>query len=254
MVNKLSKNEIVVLRQSGQILSNALKTVARAVKPGMPTMSLEEIAETELRRQGGQPSFKNYSNGDELPYPNALCVSINDEVVHAMPTKNKVIKEGDLVSLDLGCVYKGMFTDMAMTVAAGKISKIEQKLIDVTRKSLSLGISQARAGGFSGDIGQAIQGYVEKNGFKVVRDLVGHGVGHDVHEEPPIPNFGTKGTGVKLEVGMGLAIEPMVNLGKSEIYVGPDKWTVLTRDGRKSAHFEQTIVVSSGDPTIITPL
>jgi methionyl aminopeptidase len=252
-MNKITPNELPQLKKSGQILAASLKSVINAVKPGMTTFGLDQIAETEIRRQGGQPAFKNYQQGAETPFPAALCISINNEVVHGVPTKNKVVKEGDLVSLDLGCCFQGFYTDMAYTVAVGKVSQREQKLIDVTKKSLQLGIDHARVGKFTGDIGEAIEFFVEKQGFSVVKDLVGHGVGHHVHEDPSIPNFGRKGTGTRLDEGMGLAIEPMVNLGDSDVFVDKDGWTILTLDGQKSAHFEQTVVVTKRGPLVITP-
>jgi methionyl aminopeptidase len=253
MSNKISPTELSIFKQSGRILSDAMKAVVEAIKPGMPTLGLEEIAETEIRRQGGQPSFKNYQQGAETPFPAALCISINNEVVHGAPKKDKVVKNGDIVSLDLGCQFKGMFTDMAVTVGVGKISQLDQKLIDVTKKSLQIGIDQAKIGKTTGNIGSEIESYVLSQGFNVVKDLVGHGVGHKVHEEPSVPNFGRKGTGTKIEEGMGLAIEPMVNIGRSEIYVAKDGWTIMTSDGKKSAHFEKTIYVSKKGPIVITP-
>jgi len=253
MKNKITNKELPLLVKSGQILSSSLRSVILAIKPGMPTIGLEQIAELEIRRQGGRPSFKDYKQGSETPFPTALCVSINNEVVHGAPKKGKVIREGDLVSLDLGCAYQGFYTDMAFTVAVGKITKEDQRLLDVTKKSLQIGIDQVKAGHTTGDIGEAIEAFVFRHGFNVVRDLVGHGVGHHVHEEPSIPNFGKAGTGTVLECEMGLAIEPMVNIGQSEIYVGKDGWTILTRDGRKSAHFEQTVVVAEKKPLLITP-
>lgn len=253
MKNNISAKDLPLIKKSGHILSAALKSVILAIKPGMPTMALEHIAETEIRSQGGRPSFKDYQQGNEAPFPASLCVSINNEVVHGAPRKGKVVKDGDLVSLDLGCSYQGFFSDMAVTVAVGRVTQRELRLLEVTRKALQLGIEQAKIGRTTGDIGNAIESYVVKNGFSVVRDLVGHGVGHFVHEEPSIPNFGEKGTGVRLEEGMGLAIEPMVNIGGSDIHVAKDGWTIMTRDGQKSAHFEQTIIVTKKGSIIITP-
>jgi methionyl aminopeptidase len=253
MENNLTSVQIDELIIGGKILSNALKEVIEAVKPGMSASSLDEIAEREIRRLGGQPSFKNYGQGSEKPFPASLCVSINSDVVHGFPSKDKIIKEGDLVSLDLGCCYKNLFTDMAMTVAVGQITDKERKLLDVCKKSLKLGIAKAKEGNCIGDIGYEIQHFVESNGFSVVHDLVGHGVGLKVHDNPQIPNFGSKNRGPKIKEAMGLAIEPMVNIGSADVVFSTDGWTVATRDGSKSAHFEQTIVTTKNNPIIITP-
>jgi len=224
-----------------------------SVKPGISTEALDRIAETEIRRLGGRPSFKLYSTNGERPFPGSLCASINNEVVHGCPNEKKIIKNGDLVGLDLGCFYNGFYTDMAITVGVGRISPIEKKLIDVTKKSLALGISAARPGKKIGDIGYAIQNFVEKNGFSVVKDLVGHGVGKKIHQEPNVPNFGQKNTGLTIEPNIAIAIEPMVNIGNSDVYVDSDGWTIITRDGTKSAHFEQTIIILPERNLIITP-
>lgn len=253
MVNKITTEELKILKKSGLILSSALKLVRKYVKPGMPTLSLDKIVETELRRLGAQPSFKSYQPQSDNPYPAATCISINDEVVHGLPKNNKVLKNGDIVSIDIGGVYKGMYTDMAMTFPVGQISESDKKLIDVAKEALEKGIKQVKSGKKTGDIGAAIETHATINGFSVVKDLVGHGVGHQVHEDPPVPNFGKAGTGTILEAGMGLAIEPMLNQGKSEVIIQKDGWTVLTKDGRKSAHFEKTVVVTGKDPIIITP-
>lgn len=252
MAEKLSKQQIADLKAGGEILSMALKQVVLAAKPGMPSAALDEIAERELRLHGARPSFKHYSQGHEKPFPASLCISINNEVVHGDPNADKVIKAGDLIGLDLGCFFKSLYTDMAITIGVGKITGSEQKLLDVTQKALSLGIAQAWAGQRVGDIGQAIQRHVEKNGFSVIKDLVGHGVGHQIHEEPSIPNFGQKNSGPVLEVNTALAIEPMVSMGRPEVLIARDNWTVLTRDGSKSAHFEHTIVVTNSVPIVIT--
>lgn len=253
MDNKLNEKQIEDLKIGGMILAKALHEVVKAVKPGMSASALDEIAETEIRRAGGQPSFKNYQDGTEKPFPAALCLSINSEVVHGFPSKDKIIKDGDLVSLDLGCRYRDLYTDMAQTVAVGQITQREKQLIEVCKNSLKIGISQARVGNKIGDIGYEIQQYVEKHGFSVVRDLVGHGVGLKIHDNPQIPNYGFKATGLSIKADMGLAIEPMVNIGASDVTFSNDGWTVVTKDGTKSAHFEQTIITTSKNPIIITP-
>lgn len=253
MIEVLSPQQIKDHLQGGKILSNAIKAVVLAVKPGISTIALDEIAETEIRRAGGQPSFKNYHSPDQKPYPFALCVSINDQVVHGVPNKGVVVKTGDLVSVDLGCRYKGLNTDMAVTVGVGRIKPIEQKLLAVTKNALKIGIGKVKDGARVGDIGSAIQEFVEANGFSVVRDLVGHGVGTKVHQDPSIPNFGKASTGSYLTSGNPLAIEPMVNIGNSDILVSTDGWTIKTKDGSKSAHFEQTVIVTTTKPIIVTP-
>ena len=252
MIEKLTRKQIEDLKKSGQILSTALQIVSKSIKPGMPTMALDEIAETELRIRGGKPSFKNYSKGKDKPYPSSLCVSINNEVVHGIPVGAKVIQSGDLVGLDLGCSYNGIYTDMAVTVGVGKISAREQQLIEVTKKALQIGITKVRAGKRTGDIGHAIQKYVESHGFSVVKDLVGHGVGLAVHQDPTVPNFGKANTGEVLIENTAIAIEPMVNVGRPEIIQSTDGWTVVTRDGSKAAHFEHTILITKKEPIIIT--
>ena len=238
---------------SGKILTKAMRAVIKSIKPGMSAEALDEIAEMEIRREGGKPSFKNYGDGPGKPFPAALCVSFNSEVVHGMPSPNKIIKEGDLVSLDLGCVYNGMYTDMAETVGVGKIKPLEQKLLQVTKEALRLGISSAKVGGHIGDIGYEIEKFVLSAGFSVVKDLVGHGVGLAIHDDPQIPNFGRFGSGDLILEHTGLAIEPMVNMGSHQVLFDKDGWTVKTFDGQKSAHFEQTIITAKGKPIIVTP-
>jgi len=253
MIDKITAKQLPSFIASGEILAKSMATVIDSVKPGISTEALDQIAETEIRRLGGKPSFKFYSTDGEHPFPGSLCVSINSEVVHGCPSKKKIIKNGDLVGLDLGCFYNDFYTDTAVTVGVGRILPIEKKLIDVTKKSLALGISAARPGKRIGDIGYAIQSFVEKNGFSVVKDLVGHGVGKKVHQDPSIPNFGQKNTGLTIEPNIALAIEPMVNIGSGAVYVDCDDWTIITRDGKKSAHFEQTIIVLPERNLIITP-
>lgn len=254
MIEILTDEQIEDLRAGGVILARALEKVVGMVKPGMPTLGLDLIAETELCRLGAKPSFKFYSEPGEKPFPATICVSINDEVVHGAPTKSKIIKDGDLVSLDIGCSYRNLYTDMAVTVGVGKIKPIEQKLILTTKKALSIGIGKARHGNYIGDIGEAIEKYVTANGFSVVKDLVGHGIGSKLHQDPNIPNFGRAKTGERLLEGFALAIEPMVNIGGQEIRISKDGWTVTTSDQKKSAHFEHTVVVTKGSPQVVTKI
>jgi len=245
MINIYSKKEIDVLREGGKILASVLFQVAEMAKPDVTTIELDKLAEKLVRENGGEPSFLRYKTyEDKIPYPASLCVSINDEVVHGIPGARK-IKDGDIVSLDLGMKYKNFFTDMAITMGEGKI-------VEVTKKCLDEAIGVAREGARIGDIGFAIENCAKKNGFSAVRDLVGHGVGHKAHEEPEIPNFGKQGTGEFLKTGMVLAIEPMIIAGNPEVILDDDNWTWKTKDGSLAAHFEYTIVVTKNGAEILT--
>jgi len=247
-----NENDIKLLREGGKILARVLRIVVRAVRPGGTTRELDGIAEREIRRAGGEPSFKGYkTHGAKSAYPASLCVSVNDEIVHGVPGE-RILKEGDIVGLDIGMEYGGIFTDTAITVPVGKIDRVAQKLLRVTEEALAVGIREVRAGNRIGDIGATIQEHLEKNGFGVVRELVGHGVGRAVHEEPEIPNWGKRGTGRVLEVGMVLALEPMATEKSPAIKIGKDGWVWLTRDGSRSAHFEHTVLVTKNGPEVIT--
>ena len=248
----LKKTEIESLKKSGQILHQALLDATLAVKPGVSTKKLNDIAEKSVTAQLGICSFKNYYVEGMGKYPSALCVSVNDEIVHGIPREDRILEEGDIVSLDLGVIFEGMCTDAASTVAVGKIDPEIEKLLAITEKSLQLGIEKARVGNKIGAIGAAIQNYAESFGYGVVRDLVGHGVGPFPHTEPKIPNYGKPTEGPDIVEGMALAIEPMVTLGDYRIKALPDGWTYSTRDGSKVAHFEHTIVIENGLPTIVT--
>lgn len=223
----------------------------RYAKPGITTLELDKIAEDYILSNNARAAFKGYSQAGSLDYPGSICSSIDDEVVHGIPS-NRVLKEGDLLSIDVGVEKNHYFGDAALSIAIGKISDEKQKLMEVTEKSLYLGIEQAVAGNRLGDIGYAIQSYVESFGFSVVRDLCGHGVGRHLHEDPQIPNYGKKGTGTLIKNGMTLAIEPMINLGTFKVFVDEDGWTVRTMDGLPSAHFEHTIAIIDGKPEILT--
>jgi len=245
MINIYTDDEIKILREGGKILASVLFRVGKMVKPGVSTIELDGLAEKLIREAGGEPSFLNYKTAeDRIPYPASLCVSINDEVVHGIPGSRK-IKQGDIVSLDLGMKYKKLYTDMAVTVG-------DAKIIEVTKKCLDEAIKVVKDGARIGDIGFSIQSCAEKNGFGVLRDLVGHGVGHKPHEEPEIPNFGKKGTGEILKAGMVLAIEPMLTVGGSEVVLSSDNWTWKTKDGSLAAHFEHTVVITKNGAEIIT--
>lgn len=242
-----SEREIQLMRDAGKILAEVHNQLAELIAPGITTMDIDRKGEELIRKAGCVPSFKGYEG-----YPASICVSVNDEVVHGIPNKKHRLFEGDIVSLDAGVIYKDYQSDAARTHAVGKISEEAQRLIDVTRESFFKGIEFARAGNHLYDISSAIQKYVEANGFSVVRDLVGHGIGKEMHEEPQIPNYKPIGRGIKLYPGMTFAIEPMVNAGKYDVWILEDDWTVVTRDGSNSAHYENTVLITDGEPEILS--
>lgn len=255
MIKLKTKEEIEILREGGKILTEILQNVAHLAKPGISTGRLNEIAEELIKKFGARPSFKNFRpEKGAPPYPAALCTSLNDEVVHCVPSQERILKDGDILGLDIGIWHKNLCTDSALTVAIGEISKEAKKLISVTEESLYKGIKEAVLGNTIGDIGFAISQHVQREGFSVIRDLVGHGVGHGVHEDPPIPNFGQKGKGDKLKAGMVLAIEPMTALGDYRIKSCDDHFGYRTYDGSLSAHFEHTIAVTANGTEILTKL
>lgn len=248
-----SKKEIEILAEGGKRLAEILRNVAKSVKPGITTKELDNIAEMLILSSGGIPSFKGYKAfGAGTAYPASLCTSVNDEVVHGIPSEKRVLKEGDIIGLDIGMSYQRLFTDTALTVGVGVIDGASQRLIGVTKGALAVGIAQVRPGAYVGDIGGAIQTYVESHGFGVVRELVGHGVGHKVHEEPEIPNWGKRGRGIRLCEGMVLALEPMVTAGKHYIVLESDEWTWKTKDHSRAAHFEHTMVVMKDGARVLT--
>ncbi len=242
-----SAHEIELMREAGRILSIVHEEMAKIIRPGISTMDINRKGEEVIRSYGCIPSFLNY-NG----YPAAICISVNDEVVHGIPSKKRILQEGDIVSLDAGVIYEGYHSDAARTHAVGKISEEDQRLIDITKQSFYEGIKLAKAGNHLFEISKAIQDFVEANGYSVVRDLVGHGVGRNLHEEPQIPNFKPIGRGMKLRPGMTLAIEPMVNIGGYEVWVLEDDWTVVTRDSMNSAHYENTVLITEGEPELLS--
>ena len=248
-----SQKEIDILRQGGKKLARILNLLKKSVRPGLKTIELELLAEFEMKKEGVESSFKGYRSGKEPPYPAVVCVSINDEIVHGIPG-NRVIKEGDVVSLDLGIKYGGLFTDLAVSVVAGKGSEESILLVSVCEGALDAGIAECRTGAHLGDIGHAVQSFVEKKEFKVFKELVGHGVGLSVHEDPQIPNWGEAVTGMKLKGGMVLAIEPMITKGRISIKLDSDGWTWKTRDGFPAAHFEHTVLVRKGSSEILTAI
>jgi len=242
-----SSREIELMRKAGEILAKTHEELQKAIHPGMSTMDIDRLGEKIIRSHGCIPSFKNY-NG----YPASICVSVNDEVVHGIPSRSRILKEGDIVSLDAGVIYKGYHSDAARTWAVGEISEEAKKLIDVTRQSFFEGIKLAKAGNHLGDISAAIQSYAESFGYGVVRDLVGHGIGTHLHEDPEVPNFATKKKGILLRPGMTLAVEPMINMGTYEVLWLDDDWTVVSKDHSLSAHYENTILITEGDPEILS--
>lgn len=247
-----NSQDIASLREGGRLLAKILERVVEQVKPGVSTNDLNLVAEREIIKVGGKSSFKGYvARTAHKPYPAALCVSVNDEVVHGIPGE-RVLKSGDIVGLDIGMKYKGFYTDMAVTVPVGRASNEAKRLILVTKKALARAISAVNSGGHIGDIGEAVQKFVEREGFGVVRELVGHGVGCAVHEEPEIPNWGKKGTGPKILEGMVLALEPMVTAGSPRVKVSGDGWAWRTADGSLAAHFEHTILVTKKGAEILT--
>jgi len=246
-------SEIEILKQGGKILATVLDLVAKQVKPGVSAFELDQLAEAEIKKRGAVPSFKNYrAQAGDPEFPAGLCVSVNDEVVHGIPRKDKILQDGDIVGLDLGVAYQGLFTDAAITVPVGKVSDKHLKLIQAAKESLAAGLSQVKPGNFTGDVGHAIESVCKNYGFQVVRELVGHGVGKAVHEQPEVPCFGKPKTGTKLVEGMVLAIEPMVNEKTWKIYFADDNWTIKTRDGGWSAHWEHTILITDRGCEIIT--
>ena len=241
-----SDEEIAAMRQAGRIVATILEILSEQVKPGMKTKELDIIAERELERLGARPSFKGYRG-----FPASVCVSVNDEIVHGIPGE-RVLKEGDIVSLDFGVIYEGFQGDAAVTVAVGEVNPEAKRLMETTRDSLEAGIAAAYVGATLGDVSAAIQNCAESRGYSVVREYTGHGIGREMHEEPQIPNFGSPGTGPVLKKGMTLALEPMLNTGDWHTRLVDDHWTVLTADGSLSAHFEHTIAINDTEPEVLT--
>lgn len=246
-----TKKEIDFIRESSKIVAETLQLVKRYVKPGITTLELDKIAEDYIRSNDAIPAFKGYSQAGSVSFPGTICASIDEEVVHGIPS-NRTLKEGEIISIDVGVLKNHAYGDAALTVAVGNITVEKQKLMDITEKSLYLGIEQAVEGNRFGDISFAVQQEVERNGFSVVRDLCGHGVGKYLHEDPQIPNYGKKGTGAIIKNGMTFAIEPMVNMGSYHVKIASDGWTVITSDNLPSAHFEHTVAVIDGKPEILS--
>jgi methionyl aminopeptidase len=250
MARTKSAQELERMREACRIVAEVLRLIGQQVRPGVTTGELDSAAEQYIRSRGGIPAFKGYGPSDN-PFPATLCTSVNEEVVHGIPGR-RVLTDGDIVSVDVGVLKDGWYGDAARTFAVGTISAETQRLLRVTEESLNLGIGAMRSGNRVHDISSAVQVHVEEAGFSVVRDLCGHGVGKDLHEEPSVPNFGKRGTGAALVDGMTLAIEPMVNAGGWQVKVLEDGWTVVTKDGKPSAHFEHTVALVNGRPEILT--
>jgi methionyl aminopeptidase len=243
-----SMQEIEKMRRSGQAVRQVLQAIRQLVKPGATTMDLEVAAEKKIEELGAGPAFKGYHG-----FPCVLCTSVNSEVVHGIPSRSRVLREGDIVSIDCGVLLDGYYGDSAVTIAVGeRVQNKARKLLEITEASLEMAIHEVKVGATLGDIGAAVQQHVEAVGFNVVRDFVGHGIGRDMHEEPQIPNYGQRGRGTKLKAGMVLAIEPMVNTGAADVKVLDDGWTAVTVDGSLSAHFEHTVAVTEDGPLVLT--
>jgi len=251
-----TKEEIEILREGGRRLATILYRLKEKVAPGVSTKDLDIYAEKLIRENGDEPAFLNYRpQGTKVPFPASLCVSVNDEVVHGIPNKSRILKEGDIVGLDLGLKHKGLFTDMALTVPVGVVNAGSKALLEITEQALKIGIEVARSGNTIGDISNSIERFIrsrKENKYGIVEVLSGHGVGRFIHEDPYIPNFGKRGKGEKLVPGMVIAIEPMLNNGTKNVTLDPDDYTFRTTDGKRSAHFEHTILITDGEPEILT--
>lgn len=253
MITLKTPEEIEIMRAANVIVAEVLAELRRQVRPGMTTAELDRIAEEMTRQRGATPAFKGYAPAGRA-FPSSVCTSINDEVVHGIPSQRRVLREGDLIGLDFGVCYQGFYGDAAITVAVGHADSEADRLMRVTSEALWAGIEQVQVGHRLGDVSAAIQERVERDGFTVVRDFVGHGIGRRLHEEPQVPNFGKRDRGVRLRTGMVLAIEPMVNAGSAEVRVKEDGWTAVTMDGRRSAHFEHSVAVTERGPYVLSQL
>ena len=249
MIVLKTSRELSLMRKAGKISQKALRLAGEAVEPGGSTWEIDKIVRQYIESQGATPSFLGYGG-----VPASACISVNNVVIHGIPSKSTLLKKGDIVGIDIGACYEGYHGDNAWTFACGEVSDEAQALLDATEKSLFLGIEQAVPGNRVGDIGHAVQAYVEARGYSVVRDFVGHGVGAKLHEDPSVPNYGTPGRGVRLMPGMVIAIEPMVNMGKPGVKILDDEWTTVTRDGSLSAHFEHTVAITTDGPVLLTAL
>jgi methionyl aminopeptidase len=251
MIVLKSRDEIEIMRRANVIVAEVLQELHEHVRPGVSTAELDDVAEERTLQHNARPAFKGYAPAGR-PFPRALCVSINEEVVHGIPSRDRILHEGDIVGLDFGVHYRGYFGDAAMTVAVGRVDPEAEQLMSSTEQALWAGIEEAVPGKRLGDVSAAIQAYVERRGFSVVRDFVGHGIGKQLHEEPQVPNFGKRDRGLRLRPGMVLAIEPMVNAGRFEVVIKEDGWTAVTRDGSRSAHFEHSVAITEDGPYVLS--
>jgi methionyl aminopeptidase len=254
-----SRQEVTRLREAGRVVAQAYETLCPYVKPGATTLELDRIAEDFIRGKGAIPIYKGYGarparDGQPAvpPFPASICVAINDVICHGIPSAEQVLQSGDIIGIDIGVLYKGWIGDTCVTFAVGTLDSKSQELLEVARRCLELGIEQARAGNHIGNIGAAIQTHAESHGFSTVREYVGHGVGHSLHEDPPVPHFGRAGTGLKLRAGMVFTIEPMINVGSPQTCLLADRWTVRTADGSRSAQFEHMLAITDGSPELLT--
>ena len=247
-----TEDEISLMREANQLVGKTLAELAKHVIPGVTTLQLDKIADEFIRDHGGIPTFKNFPNPFGEPFPASICTSINEEVVHGIPRENQILKEGDVISVDCGILLAGYNGDSCYTFCVGEVAEETKELLDVTKEALYLGIKEAVAGNHLGDIGYAIQQYCESRGYGVVRELTGHGIGKEMHEEPKVPNYGRRGNGILLKEGMCIAIEPMITMGDRHIGLMPDKWTIRTLDGKPAAHFEHTIAIRKGQAEILS--
>ena len=247
-----TEDEISLMREANQLVGKTLAELAKYVIPGVTTLQLDKIADEFIRDHGGIPTFKNFPNPFGEPFPASICTSINEEVVHGIPRENQILKEGDVISVDCGILLAGYNGDSCYTFCVGEVAEETKELLNVTKEALYLGIKEAVAGNHLGDIGFAIQQYCESRGYGVVRELTGHGIGKEMHEEPKVPNYGRRGNGILLKEGMCIAIEPMITMGDRHIGLMPDKWTIRTLDGKPAAHFEHTIAIRKGQAEILS--
>ena len=247
-----TEDEIELMRRANQLVGKTLGELAKHIKPGVTTLQLDKIADEFIRDHGAIPTFKDFPNPYGAPFPASICTSVNDAVVHGVPNNETVLKDGDIVSIDCGTLLDGFNGDSAYTFCVGEVSEEVKKLLRTTREALYLGIENAVAGRHLGDISSAVQEHCEKEGYGVVRELTGHGIGREMHEDPQVPNYGRRGNGVMLKAGMCIAIEPMITMGDRNIYMMPDRWTIRTRDGKPAAHFEHTIAIRQGKAEILS--
>ncbi|MHB1483288.1 MAG: type I methionyl aminopeptidase [Saccharofermentanales bacterium] len=251
MIQYKSKSEIEMIRRSGQIIARVFEELEDIIKPGVSTLEINNLAQSLIWDAGATPSFLNYG---EPPFPGAICASINDEVVHGIPSRKRILREGDIISIDLGALLDGYHSDAARTYPVGRISPETQKLIDVTEECFWLGFKMVQIGNRLGDISSAIEDHASANGYGIVRELTGHGIGKQLHEDPDVPNYGKAGRGLRIEDGLVIAIEPMINMGTRNVRIKKDEWTIVTQDGKPSAHYENTVAATPDGPVILTML